>query len=118
MGCDSSWAFPAKKTKETRSRGGSVRRVQCRSGDSNSSSCLSLEKSSVFFRVHGDLPYVTVSHAELKRPNHMLRLKAGLKLRTLRSSRPPSEDRHFASNPALDALVAICSAASAPQRSA
>src|ERR1700722_9444806 len=56
IGCDSSCAFPAKKTKETRSRGGSVRSVQCRSGDSNSSSCLNLEKSAVFFRVQGDLP--------------------------------------------------------------
>src|SRR5260370_5061900 len=117
MGCDSSWAFPAKKTKETRSRGGSVRRVHCRSGDSNSSSCLSLEKSSVFFRVHGDLPYVTVSHAELKRPNHMLRLKAGLKLRTLRSSRPPSEDRHFTSIPPLTSLSHLFSLSTVPQRS-
>ncbi len=46
---------------------------------------------------------VSVSKAPLASPNHRPRLNPGLMLRTLRSSRPPSEARQRASKPAVAA---------------
>src|SRR5580658_2849514 len=112
----SSCALPAKNTNDTRSRGGSVRSPQCRSGEVYSSSLYRRDQSAVFFNVQGDLPQVSISHPEFMSPNHRPRLKAGLKLRTRLSSWPPGEARHWASKPAPVPLCAMCSPASAPLR--
>src|SRR5215472_12496550 len=112
----SSCTLPAKNTNDTRSRGGSVRCTQPRSGDLNSSSLAKRDQSALFFNVHGEYPAVSISQEEFRRPAHRLRLKAGLKLRTRFSSRPPTEARHRASKPAPLPDSAMCSPASAPLR--
>src|SRR5215469_3373286 len=114
----SSWELPAKNTNDTRSRGGSVRSPQWRSGAVYASSFSRRDQSALLCSVHGDLPAVSVSQPALRSPLHKPRLNAGLKLRTRSSSRPPGEARQRASKPRLSRFSARCSPASDPQRSA
>src|SRR5437868_8158361 len=86
-GCDSSCTLPAKNTDARRSRGGSDRSVQPRSGDSYSSSFSSADQSALVLSVQGVLPRSTASMPPLMMARYKPHLNAGLKLRTARNSR-------------------------------
>src|SRR6201998_2406357 len=115
-GCCSSWVLPAKNTNAARSRGGSVRSTQWRSGEANDSSFARCGGSAVFFSVQGECPTVSISQVALISPGHRPRLNTGLKLRTRLRPRPPSEARQRASKPRPPPVAATCSPASAPLR--
>src|SRR5690606_38313038 len=86
-GCDSSCTLPAKYTDASRSRGGSVRSTQPRSGEANASRRSSADQSAELRRVQGVLPLSSASIAAFTIAKYKPFLKPGLKLRTSRSSR-------------------------------
>ena len=115
-GCASSCTLPAKNTEASRSRGGSVRSTQPRSGEVYSSSFSSADQSAVLRSVQGAWPFSSDSMPALTIAKYRPRLNAGLKLRTACSSRWPSDARQRASKPAVLPVSARCSAASTPER--
>src|SRR5690606_11282265 len=86
-GCDSSCTLPAKNTEARRSRGGSDRSRQPRSGEAYSSSRLSCDQSCSLRSVQGVLPFSKASTPAFNMPTYKPPLKPGLKLRTACNSR-------------------------------
>ena len=79
-------AEAAKNTAARRSRGGRDRSAQWRSGEAYSPSFSSADQSAVFLSVQGTWPFRSDSRPAFIMAKYRPRLKAGLKLRTERSS--------------------------------